>query len=146
MFITNDWALEKRCSRNEKPLKLIKEWYSSCEYVDSWRGVHLHLGGRGSINLPCTTMGVWLSLYVRGLTLIRRDYFSCNFRFHWSLWYRLPRNITERRQRRRRRKRERQKSNRFFQQSNNFARAAHFFVHFFAVTARLRRENAYFTF
>ena len=63
----NRW---KRCSGNEKPLKLIKEWYSSCEYVDSWRGVHLHLGGRGSINLPCTTMGVWLSLYVRGLTLI----------------------------------------------------------------------------
>ena len=44
MFITNDWALEKRCSRNEKPLKLLKEWYSSCEYVDSLRGVHAHLG------------------------------------------------------------------------------------------------------
>ena len=34
----------KRCSRNEKPLRLIKERYSSCEYVDSWRGVHVHLG------------------------------------------------------------------------------------------------------
>ena len=42
--------------------------------------------------------------------------------------------------RRRRRQRERQKSNRF----NNFARALRFFVHFFAVTARLRRENAEF--
>ena len=36
----------------------------------------------------------------------------------------------------------RQKSNRFIQQNNNFARAAHFSVHFFAVTTRLRRENA----
>ena len=137
----NRW---KRCSGNEKPLKLIKEWYSSCEYVDSWRGVHLHLGGRGSINLPCTTMGVWLSLYVRGSTLIRLDYFGRNFRFHWSLWYRLPGNIRERKQRRRRRQWERQENNRFIQQNNNFARAAHFFVHFFAVTARQRRENAWF--
>ena len=39
----------------------------------------------------------------------------------------------------RRRQRELQKSNRFDWQKNNFAR---FFVHFFAVTARLRRENA----
>ena len=28
--------------------------------------------------------------------------------------------------------------------NNNFARASRFFVHFFAVIARLRRENAYF--
>ena len=28
------------------------------------------------------------------------------------------------------------------QQNNNFARASRFFVHFFAVTARLRRESA----
>ena len=27
-------------------------------------------------------------------------------------------------------------------QNNNFARASRFFVHFFAVTVRLRRENA----
>ena len=27
-------------------------------------------------------------------------------------------------------------------QNNNFARALHFFAHFFAVTARLRRETA----
>ena len=27
-------------------------------------------------------------------------------------------------------------------QNNNFARASRFFVHFFAVVARLRRENA----
>ena len=38
--------------------------------------------------------------------------------------------------------RERQKNNRFMKQNNNFARAAHFFVHFFAITPRLRRENA----
>ena len=29
-------------------------------------------------------------------------------------------------------------------QNNNFARASRFFVRFFAVTALLRRENAYF--
>ena len=29
-------------------------------------------------------------------------------------------------------------------QSNNFARASRFFVHFFAVVARLQRESAYF--
>ena len=34
------------------------------------------------------------------------------------------------------------KNNRFIRQNNNFARTAHFFVHFFAVTARKRRENA----
>ena len=33
-----------------------------------------------------------------------------------------------------------------WRQDNNFARASRFFVHFFAVTARLRRENAYVTF
>ena len=44
--------------------------------------------------------------------------------------------------RRRRPQRERHKSNRFNNQNNNFARAPRFFVHFFAVTARLRRENA----
>ena len=44
--------------------------------------------------------------------------------------------------RQRRRQRELHKSNRFNNQNNNFARASRFFVHFFAVTARLRRENA----
>ena len=36
------------------------------------------------------------------------------------------------------------KRNKFIliKQNNNFARASRFFVHFFAVTARLRRENA----
>ena len=29
-------------------------------------------------------------------------------------------------------------------QNNNFARASRFFVHFFAVVARLQRESAYF--
>ena len=36
----------------------------------------------------------------------------------------------------------RQKSNRLNRQNNNFARASRFFVHFFAVPAPLRRENA----
>ena len=36
----------------------------------------------------------------------------------------------------------RQKSNTLNNQNNNFARASRFFVHFFAVIARLRRENA----
>ena len=44
---------------------------------------------------------------------------------------------------RRRRQREHQKNNnRFNRQNNNFARASHYFVHFFPVFARLRRENA----
>ena len=47
-------------------------------------------------------------------------------------------------QRRRRRQRERQKCNRLSQRNNNFARASCFFVHFFTVTPRLRRGNAYF--
>ena len=33
-------------------------------------------------------------------------------------------------------------NNRFITQNNNFARASRFFVHFFTVLARLRRENA----
>ena len=33
-------------------------------------------------------------------------------------------------------------TNRLIQQNNNFARGSRFFVHCFAVTARLRRENA----
>ena len=33
------------------------------------------------------------------------------------------------------------KNNRFNKQNNNFARASHFFAHFFPVFARLRREN-----
>ena len=45
------------------------------------------------------------------------------------------------------RRRESKKSNSLTRQNNNFARASRFFVHFFAVTARLPRENAYnFTF
>ena len=43
---------------------------------------------------------------------------------------------------RRGRQRERHKNNRFNKQNNNFASASHFFVHFFPVFARLRRENA----
>ena len=46
---------------------------------------------------------------------------------------------------RRRRQRERQKSNRLNRpRNNNSARVRRFFVHFFAVTAGLRRENALF--
>ena len=33
------------------------------------------------------------------------------------------------------------KNNRFIKQNLKFARVSRFFVHFFAVTARLRREN-----
>ena len=44
---------------------------------------------------------------------------------------------------RRGRQRESQK-NRLNEQNNNFARAPHFFVHFFPVFARLGRENALF--
>ena len=43
---------------------------------------------------------------------------------------------------RRGRRRERPKNNRFYKQNNSFARASHFFVHFFPFFARLRRENA----
>ena len=52
--------------------------------------------------------------------------------------------IRELKQRRRRRQRGRQKSNWFITQNNNFARASRFFVHFFTVLARLRRENREF--
>ena len=44
-------------------------------------------------------------------------------------------------QRGRRRQRQPQKTNRFNKQ-NNFTRASRFFVHFFAVVARLPRETA----
>ena len=52
--------------------------------------------------------------------------------------------IRELKQRRRRQQSGRQKSNRFITQNNNFARASRFFVHFFTVLARLRRENREF--
>ena len=52
--------------------------------------------------------------------------------------------IRELKQRRRRRQLGRQKSNKFITQNNNFARASRFFVHFFTVLARLRRENREF--
>ena len=42
----------------------------------------------------------------------------------------------------RRRRRERQISNSLTRQNNNFARASHFFVHFFAVNCTTTRENA----
>ena len=45
------------------------------------------------------------------------------------------------RRREQERERERQISNGLNKQNNNSARASRFFVHFFAVTARLRREK-----
>ena len=46
---------------------------------------------------------------------------------------------------RRRQQREGQKSNRLNRQNNNSARASRFFVHFFVVTARLRRDKNLFS-
>ena len=43
-ILSNVEKPSKRRSRNEKPQKLIKELYSYCEYVDSWRGVQLTVG------------------------------------------------------------------------------------------------------
>ena len=54
--------LNKSC-RNEKPLKLIKEWYSSCEYVESWRGVQVHLGE--GFHLPSLYHGGGMTFLVR---------------------------------------------------------------------------------
>ena len=85
--------------------------------------------GRGSINPTCIMVGVWLSLYVRGLTLIRHDYFGRKLRSHESLWYRLLHNIRKLKQRRRRGNENGKKKNRFIKQNNNFARAAHFFLY-----------------
>ena len=51
-------------------------------------------------------------------------------------------NIRDFKIQRRGRQRERQKNERFNRQNNNFARASDFFVHFFPVFARLRRETA----
>jgi len=51
-------------------------------------------------------------------------------------------NSRELKQRRRRQQQERQKNIGLDWQNNNFARTLRFFVHFFAVTERLRRENA----
>ena len=50
--------------------------------------------------------------------------------------------IQRRGQQREREKNKTKKNNRFNKQNNNFARASQFFVHFFPVFARLRRENA----
>ena len=45
-------------------------------------------------------------------------------------------------QRRQRQRQRPKKNNWFYKQNDNFARASHFFEHFFPVFARLRRENA----
>ena len=47
-------------------------------------------------------------------------------------------------QRRGRQREGKKKNDRFDKQNNYFARAPHFFVHFFPVFARLGRENALF--
>ena len=62
--------------------------------------------------------------------------------YNGTVWDGITSFIGELYQRRRRRQPGRQKSNRFITQNNNFARASRFFVHFFTVLARLRRENA----
>ena len=56
----------------------------------------------------------------------------------WTCWLK---DIRDFKIQRRGRQRERQKKNRLYKQNNNFARASHFFVYFFPVFARLRREN-----
>ena len=48
----------------------------------------------------------------------------------------------ELKQRRRRRQRDGKKAIGLNMQNNNFARASRFFVHFFAVVARLQRDSA----
>ena len=58
---------------------------------------------------------------------------SSNNTLHYIRDFKIPR---------RRRQLERQKNNTFNKQNNNFARTSHFFVNFFPVFARLRRENA----
>ena len=54
--------------------------------------------------------------------------------------------VLEPKQRRRRRQRQRERQKKSIrldkQTGNNFARTSRFFVHFFAVVARLPRENA----
>ena len=54
----------------------------------------------------------------------------------------MARNGKELKQRRRRRQRERQKSNRFRLAEQQLCTCITFFVHFFAVFARLQRESA----
>ena len=49
----------------------------------------------------------------------------------WTSWHKDIRDF----------KTQRQKNNGYYNQNNNFARASHFFVYFFPVFARLRREN-----
>ena len=56
----------------------------------------------------------------------------------WTCWLK---DIGDFKIQRRGRQRERQKNNGYYNQNNNFARASHFFVYFFPVFARLRREN-----
>ena len=83
---------------------------------------------------------------VRTLTVIIKNILLNSLSNHqFSPLQRGPRWVSNKRDLkipRRRRQRELQKSNRFDQQNNNFAHASRFFVHFFASTARLRRETS----
>ena len=83
---------------------------------------------------------------VRTLTVIIKNILLNSLSNHqFSLFHRGHRWVSNKRDLkipRRRRQRELQKSNRFDQQNNNFAHASRFFVHFFASTARLRRETS----
>ena len=71
--------------------------------------------------------------------LMEREY-GLEWEYEFKSNYRAV--IRERKRRRRRRQRERQKSDRFIKQNNNFARSSPFFVHFFAVVARLQHQSA----
>ena len=83
---------------------------------------------------------------VRTLTVIIKNILLNSLSNHqFSLFHRGHRWVSNKRDLkipRRRRQRELQKSNRFDKQNNNFAHASRFFVHFFASTARLRRETS----
>ena len=71
--------------------------------------------------------------------LMEREY-GLEWEYEFKSNYRAV--IRELKQRRRRRQRERQKSDRFIKQNNNFTRSSPFFVHFFAVVARLQHQSA----
>ena len=89
--------------------------------------------------VKCSSLGC--NSIIHRLQLLRLDskHLDCCFIYLETV---VDSDIRDLKIRRRRRQRGRQKSNRFNNQNNNFARASRFFVHFFAVTARLRRDNA----
>ena len=90
-----------------------------------------------------------MNVYVKRTNLTTKPRFEnlaigqARFQICEHLRYRRRVFIRDFKMSRRRRQRDRQKSNKVKRQNNNNARVSRFFVHFFAVTARLRRENAY---